>query len=46
MTARLDQLVWTATQYPRVKSVRLILDGRPVRYLSGEGIFVGQPLTR
>jgi spore germination protein GerM len=46
MTARLKQLVWTATQFPTVTSVRLLLNGKPVQHIGGEGVFVGKPLTR
>jgi germination protein M len=46
MFMRLAQLVYTATQFDTVKSVRLHLDGEPVDVFSGEGIILDKPLTR
>ena len=46
MFMRLAQLVYTATQFDTVKSVRLHLDGEPVDVFSGEGIVLDKPLTR
>jgi germination protein M len=46
-TLRLAQLVYTATQYPTVKSVVLKMNGKVVDVFSGEGIELsGQPQTR
>lgn len=46
MTARVAQVVYTATQFPTVKSVTFALDGTPVTTLGGEGIIVQKPQTR
>lgn len=46
MFMRLAQVVYTATQFDTVKSVRLHLDGEPVEVFSGEGIVLDKPLTR
>jgi germination protein M len=46
MFMRLAQVVYTATQFDTVKSVRLHLDGEPVDVFSGEGIVLSKPLTR
>lgn len=46
MFMRLAQVVYTATQFDTVKSVRLRLDGKPVEVFSGEGIILDKPLTR
>jgi len=43
---RLAQLVYTLTRVPGVRSVRLWLEGRPVKTFSGEGLEVLEPLTR
>lgn len=43
---RLAQLVYTLTEFPTIDRVRLILDGEPVEYFSGEGVLVGKQLTR
>ena len=46
MFMRLAQVVYTATQFDTVKSVRLHLDGEPVDVFSAEGIILDKPLTR
>jgi peptidoglycan hydrolase-like protein with peptidoglycan-binding domain len=46
MFARLSQLVYTGTAVDGVKSVRLLLDGKRVAYIGGEGVIVDHPLTR
>jgi hypothetical protein len=43
--AQLQQIIWTATEFPTVKSVRILIEGRVVDYL-GEGIMIGGPLNR
>ena len=43
---RLAQLVYTLTGFPSVDRVQLLLDGRQVDTFSGEGVLVGEPLTR
>ena len=46
MNERLDKLVYTLTAMPGVKAVSLMLQGRLVRVLSGEGMILHQPLMR
>ena len=46
MTARLAQLVYTATSIRGVSQVELRLQGRIVRVFSGEGLILRQPLRR
>lgn len=47
MTARLAQVVFTATQFPEVDSVLFKIDGEVVDVFSGEGIVLdGEPQTR
>jgi hypothetical protein len=43
---RLAQLVYTLTEFPSIDRVRLLLDGQSVETFSGEGVMVGEPLTR
>lgn len=43
--AQLQQLVWTATEFPNVGDVQFLIEGRRVDYL-GEGIRIGSPLGR
>jgi len=46
METRLAQIVFTATQFPDVKKVKLLIDGKEIEYFSSEGIMVDKPLTR
>jgi hypothetical protein len=46
MFGRLAQLIYTVTQFPTVKTVRLRLDGQPVESIGGEGVIVGAGLGR
>jgi len=46
MLGRLAQLVYTATQFPTVDTVRLQLDGQPVESIGGEGVVIGAGLGR
>jgi hypothetical protein len=43
--AQLRQIVWTVTEFPNVKDVQILLEGRRIDYL-GEGIWIGSPLSR
>lgn len=46
MFMRLAQLTYTLTQFRTVDSVVLLLDGRHVDTISGEGVIVDEPLSR
>jgi len=46
MTARVAQVVFTATQFDNVEQVRFLMDGAPVEFLGGEGIVLIDPQTR
>jgi hypothetical protein len=46
MTARLAQIVYTATQFPTVDGVRIMLDGELIDVLGGEGLIVDHPIDR
>lgn len=43
--AQLRQIVWTATEFPNVKDVQILIEGNRVDYL-GEGIWIGSPISR
>lgn len=43
---RVWQVVYTTTQFPGVSSVQLLIGGRRVDTLGGEGLLVGAPLRR
>jgi len=46
MTARVAQLVFTLTRFPTVDRVILMLDGRRVTALGGEGVDLSDPVGR
>ncbi len=46
MRARVNQVVFTATQFGEAKAVTLYLDGHPQYSLGGEGLIIGEPLGR
>ena len=43
--AQIRQIVWTATEFPTVNDVQILIEGRRVDYL-GEGIWIGSPINR
>jgi spore germination protein GerM len=43
--AQLTQIVWTATEFPNVKNVQILIEGNRVDHL-GEGLPVWGPLDR
>jgi germination protein M len=46
LQAQLRQVVYSATEFPTVKSVQILIDGKKVRYLGTEGVRVDEPLSR
>lgn len=47
MEARIAQIVYTATQFPEIESVRFLIEGKTIDYFSGEGItIVEHPIKR
>ena len=46
MTARVAQVVFTATQFDNVERVRFWIDGAPIEFLGGEGLVMDEPWTR
>ena len=46
MTARVGQVVFTATQFDNVERVTVWLDGAPIEGLGGEGLDLSEPWTR
>jgi len=43
---QLKQIVYTATGFPTVKDVQILIDGQTRDYLGGDGVFIGKPLSR
>jgi spore germination protein GerM len=46
MRAQLRQVVYAATEFPTVKSVQFLIEGRKVDYLGTEGVSIDEPLSR
>jgi hypothetical protein len=42
---QLKQIIWTATEFPTVKNVQILINGRKESYL-GDSIWIGAPLNR
>ena len=43
---QLQQVVYSATQFPSVEQVQILIDGQRIDYLASEGTFVGTPIGR
>jgi len=43
---QLKQVVYTATAFPTVQDVQILIEGSKRDYLGGEGVFIGKPLSR
>ena len=44
--AQLKQVVYTATEFPNINQVQILIEGTQKEYLGGEGMYVGEPLSR
>ncbi len=44
--AQLKQIVWTATEFPNISDVQILIEGKRIDYLGAEGVWIGSPLTR
>ncbi len=44
--AQLKQVVYTATAFPSVQDVQILVEGKQKDYLGGEGVYIGKPLSR
>ena len=43
---QLSQVVFTATEFPTVKTVQILIEGQKKDYLGAEGVWIGSPLAR
>jgi germination protein M len=43
---QLKQVVYTATAFPTVQDVQILIEGERHDYLGGEGVYIGRPLSR
>ncbi|MFW5842582.1 MAG: GerMN domain-containing protein, partial [Spirochaetota bacterium] len=46
LTAQLQQIVYSTTEFSTVERVQILIEGELVEYLGVEGLFVGKPLSR
>lgn len=46
LDAQLQQLVFSATEFPGVEMVQILIDGRRVEFLGPEGAYIGEPIGR
>ncbi len=44
--SQLAQVVFTATTFPTVNSVQILIEGQKLEYLGAEGVWIGTPLSR
>jgi germination protein M len=44
--AQLKQVVYTATEFNNISNVQILINGQIKEYLSSEGIYIGEPLSR
>jgi len=44
--AQLQQIVFSATEFPGVEMVQILIDGRRVEFLGPEGTYIGEPIGR
>ena len=44
--AQLQQIVFSSTEFETVERVQFLIDGSRREYLGGEGVYIGEPLTR
>lgn len=43
---QLKQIVYTATEFPLIKKVKFLIEGKKTDFLNAEGVFIGKPLGR
>ena len=46
LDAQLRQIVFSATEFPGVEMVQILIDGRRVEFLGPEGTYIGNPIGR
>ena len=44
--ASLKQIIYTATEFPTVKQVKILIEGKEEEYLGPEGVYIKKPLNR
>ena len=46
LDAQVQQIVFSATEFPGVEMVQILIDGRRVEFLGPEGTYIGNPIGR
>ena len=46
LTGRINQIFYTATQFPGVKGILIKMNGKPVKTVGGDGLMLSWPLTK
>lgn len=46
LEAELKQIIYTATEFSTVNKVQILINGQKKQFLSTEGVYIGEPLTR
>ncbi|MCD6396948.1 MAG: GerMN domain-containing protein [Spirochaetaceae bacterium] len=46
LEAELKQIIYTATEFSTVNKVQILIDGKKKQFLSTEGVYIGEPLSR
>ena len=46
LDAQVQQIVFSATEFPGVEMVQILIDGRLVEFLGSEGTYIGKPIGR
>lgn len=46
LRAQVKQVIWVATEFPTVKAVQILIEGKTQEYLGGDNVEIGKPLTR
>jgi spore germination protein GerM len=44
--AQLQQIIYSTTEFSTVDEVQILIEGQRVDYLGGEGIYIGEPISR
>jgi germination protein M len=44
--AQLKQIIYSTTEFETVQSVQILIEGRNLDYLGGDGVYIGRPLSR
>ncbi len=46
LIAQIEQVVYTSTEFKNINNVQILIEGKIQEYLSSEGFYLGEPLSR